>query len=84
MFETKSFEKILINNIAPVETIASIILFSIKSTITFFKPALINEPAKSQNNGTVPISEHHIIYFCCPGKVSGLKSHIFVKIDDRR
>ena len=69
--------------LAPVLTMQSTMRLRIMSTNTFFRPALISEPARQRMMPQSLVAEHAVVDVGRPGQVAGREGHVLHRLDQR-
>ena len=69
--------------LAPVETIASTMLLRIMSTKTFFRPALMSEPARQRMTPHSFVAEHAVVDVGGAAEVAGREGHLAHRFNQR-
>ncbi len=68
---------------APVETIASTMLFRSMSTMIFLSPAEISDPAQSKNHPAFLVAKHPVINLSRPRKIARAERHVLHRFHNR-
>ena len=58
-------------------------LLRIMSTKTFFRPALISEPARREDDAALLVAEHAVVDVGRAVQVAGAEGHVLHRLDDR-